>query len=334
MEPTDARVACPPRILVIKLGALGDFVLALGAFRTIRRHHPGATLTLLTTKALAPLVEGSGLFDQVWHDPRLSWRDPAGWWAWRRRLRAEGFSRVYDLQNNDRTALYFHLAGPFGRPAWSGLVRGCSHRFQPPRPLTHAIDWPRAQLAAAGLGEPEPPRLDWLAGEPARFGLAERFVLLVPGCAPHRPEKRWPAAGFAAVARHLAESGVMPVVIGTAADRDATAVVAAGCGEVRDLTGVTTLADLAGLARLAVGAVGNDTGPMHLIAVAGCPTLVLFSDASDVRRCRPIGPAVAVLNRPRLADLPVDAVIAALKFSQQPAVEQKSQLFPRAECQA
>ncbi|HYZ21408.1 MAG TPA: glycosyltransferase family 9 protein, partial [Rhodopila sp.] len=58
--------------------------------------------------------------------------------------------------------------------------------------------------------------------------------------------------------------------------------------------------------------VGNDTGPMHLIAAAGCPTLTLFSSASDPALCAPTGRWTRALQRPRLTDLPVEAVLESL----------------------
>ncbi len=62
----------PPasRILVIKLGALGDFAQAIGPFAAIRRHHADAHVTLLTTAPYAPFAEAGGWFDEVWIDAR------------------------------------------------------------------------------------------------------------------------------------------------------------------------------------------------------------------------------------------------------------------------
>ena len=57
---------------------------------------------------------------------------------------------------------------------------------------------------------------------------------------------------------------------------------------------------------------GNDTGPMHLIAAAGCPCLVLFSHDSDPERCVPRGGRVSILRRPDLANLPVEALLSML----------------------
>ena len=118
---------------------------------------------------------------------------------------------------------------------------------------------------------------------------------MVPGGAPHRPEKRAPAEVFAAFGRHLQARGIAPVLLGTASERAHIDEIAACAGAI-DLSGQTGFGDIADLARGAVGAVGNDTGPMHLAAAAGCPSLVLFTQASDPRRVRPLGPRVQVLQ--------------------------------------
>ena len=66
-------------ILVIKLGALGDFIQALGPMAAIRRHHRDARLSLLTTLPFARLAGMSGYFDRVETDDRPRWNQPAGW---------------------------------------------------------------------------------------------------------------------------------------------------------------------------------------------------------------------------------------------------------------
>ena len=65
------------------------------------------------------------------------------------------------------------------------------------------------------------------------------------------------------------------------------------------------------MARVALAAVGNDTGPMHLIAAGGCPSLVLFSHESDPSLCAPRG-KVTVLRRASLTELGEADVEAAL----------------------
>jgi ADP-heptose:LPS heptosyltransferase len=298
-------------ILVIKLSALGDFILSLGAFQAIRAHHPGARITLLTTGPFRQLAEASGCFDAIWIDDRPPLWRPDRWLALGRRLRAARFDRVYDLQRSDRSGWYFRLAG---RPEWVGAVAGCAyHYLPPPGPARHIADREAAQLAAAGVGPIEAPDLAFFDTDLGRFALTPPTALLVPGSAPHRPAKRWPAARFAALARQLAAQATTPVLLGTKAEARELAVIARACPAARDLCGETGLVEIAALARGARLAVGNDTGPMHLIAAAGCPSLVLYSAESDPARTAPRGPKVAILSADSLENLELDEVLAALE---------------------
>ncbi len=317
-------------ILVIKHGALGDFVLAMGPFAAIRRHHPEAAITLLTTAPFGDLAEASGYFDAVWIDTRPKLTQPLELFKLARRLNDAGFGRVYDLQTSTRSSGYFHLMGPlFGgaRPEWSGIARGCSHpHVNSDRPLMHTIERQKDQLAAAGITDVPGADLGWAVADISRFGLtddapggaAPRFVLIAPGGARHRPEKRWPMERFAELAAKLAQMGVTPVVLGAGAEREVADAVCDLCPDARNLCTLTSFIDIIALARDAAGAVGNDTGPMHLIAATGCPSVVLFSDQSDPALCAPRGPggaaSVTVLRRGSLEDLALGEVDAALSL--------------------
>ena len=85
------------RLLVIKLGALGDFVLATGPFAAIRAAHPEEEIVLLTSAPYAELARESGYFDDVWVDERPSRIALIAIQRLRRRLRGGRFYRVYDL---------------------------------------------------------------------------------------------------------------------------------------------------------------------------------------------------------------------------------------------
>ncbi len=302
------------RILVIKLGALGDVVQALGPFRAIREHHPRARVTLLTTAPYAEFLADSGLFDEIQIDDRPRGLRLGAWLALRRRLRAGRYDRVYDLQTSDRSSWYFHLMGPGPRPEWSGIARGCSHpHANPARDDMHTLERQAEQLRDAGIPSVPPPSLDWCRADVERFGLDGPTVLLVPGGARHRPEKRWPADRYAALARHLLGLGYRPVILGGRAERALARDIVATAPGAADLTGETDFQDIAVLARRAAAAVGNDTGPMHIVAVAGCGSVVLFSAASDPALCAPRGRAVRILRRDRLDRLGLAEVLAALE---------------------
>ena len=295
------------RILVIKLAALGDVVQAFGPFAAIRAHHPGAEITLLTTPPYAGLLARSPWFDRIWGDGRPAWTDLPALWRLARRLRAAGFDRVYDLQTSSRSSRYRLMVGSGAE--WSGIAPGASHpHANPARDLMHTAERQREQLEAAGLTRFPAPALDWLDDDISALGLPARFALLIPGASPGRPGKRWPVERFAALAATLD----LPVaVVGGPAEAPLAAAIARQAAVI-DLTGRTSLAGLGAVARRAAFALGNDTGPTHLAAAAGCPTLALFGPESDPALCAPRGRAVAVLRHPRLAALEVAEVRAAL----------------------
>lgn len=310
-----APVAAAERILVIKHGALGDLVLALGAFAAIRAHHARDEVVLLTAPAFVDFMAASGLFDAVWPDPRAGLGDWRAHLALKRRFADAGFARVYDLQASDRTGLYYRFLFPRPRPEWSGTAKGCSHPDRnPERRRLHSIERQRAQLAQVGIAEVPPPSLDWVHAEVGRFDLPENYALLVPGGAKHRPAKRWPLERYVELAGALLARGLIPAVAGGGDEIGLGSAITAAVTEARDLTGQTSLSELTVIARGARLAVGNDTGPMHLAAIAGAPSVVLFGAESDPRRAAPRGPAVTVLRKSPLERLELAEILDAAKL--------------------
>ena len=298
------------RILVIRLGALGDFVMSFGPFAAVRAHHPGAEITLLTTAPFARLAAAAPWFDRVEIDERPAWWNLGGLLRLRRRL--AGFDIVYDLQTSGRSSAYFLLAG---RPRWSGTAPGCSHpQAGPERRRMHTIERQRDQLRLAGITEFPAPDLSFLVNRPVP-ALPDRFALLVPGASAHRPGKRWPAAEYGALAAILAGRGIAPVVIGGPDEAAIASQIVAACPAALDLTGQTALLDIFAIAARAAFVVGNDTGPTHIATAAGCPAVVLFSADSDPAMTAPRGPGGSwptVIRVPVLAELSVERVAAAL----------------------
>ncbi len=298
------------RVLVIRLGALGDFVLSFPPFAAIRAHHPDAETTLLTTRPFAALAERAPWFDRVLVDARPPWWNAPG--VARLAAMLRGFDMVYDLQTSARSNAYLRLAG---RPPWSGIARGCSApHANPARDAMHTVERQREQLAMAGIGDFPRPGLSWFAGPGAPEPPAP-FAVLVPGAAPHRPEKRWPAEHFGALANILAGRGLLPVIVGTPGEAPLAATIRQTCPAALDLTGRTDLFALSSLFAGAALAVGNDTGPMHVATAQGCPSVVLFGPASDPALTAPRFPDggwPVVLRAGDLAALPVARVAAAL----------------------
>ena len=306
-----ARQASPRRILILRLSALGDFVQALGPVAAVRRHHRGDRITLLTTAPFADFAGQLGFFDEVLVDSRPGPFDLNGWASLRRKLREGRFDRVYDFQTSHRSARYALLFRPGPVPEWSGVARRCSHpHANLDRDRQHTIDKQAEQLLMAGIYPTPLPVLPPLDCPLPRQLAGRRFALLVPGSSARHPAKRWPARRFAMLAEELRQAGCCSVVIGSQAERALATAIREICPDALDLTGRTDIASVAALAQRAVLTVGNDTGVTHLAAAAGCPVVVLFSQASDPAWCAPRGRLVRVLAALNLADLDVECVLA------------------------
>lgn len=306
------------RILVIRLDALADIVLAFGAFEAIRRHHVEAHITLLTTKPYAELARKSGWFDEVWDDGKPGWSRVKKLFSLVRRLRRGRFDRVYDLQNSSRTMRYRTMMSMAwgSRANWSRLeASGRNGASGGAHVEMHRVEAYARQLAAAGIEELPYPDLSWLtAGYGGRFGLTNGYVLMVPGCAARHSSGVWPAERYAELARRVAIEGRQPVLIGTHEDVERNRIIAAATPEVLNLTNKASLFDLAALAAHARVAVGHDTGPMHLIAAVGCPSVVLYPGGAAPGRTALRGRFVVIVREDNLAALPVTEVAAALRL--------------------
>jgi ADP-heptose:LPS heptosyltransferase len=244
-------------------------------------------------------------FDAVLVDPRPDWWDFSELRRLGRMLAGGNFTRVYDLQTSARSSRYFRLFPPKRRPEWSGIAFGCALPDRDPqRNVLHDTERQQGQLRQAGISVFPPADLSWCNGDIGRFGLPADFALLVPGSSPDRPAKRWPVEHYRVLAQRLSGMGIAPVVVGGSAEQALAAAIPA-----LDLTGQTDFGDLAALGRRARFAVGNDTGPMHLLAVAGCACVTLFSRGSNPSQCAPRGRWTRILQRPDLAELPVEAVL-------------------------
>jgi ADP-heptose:LPS heptosyltransferase len=310
------------RILVIKLSALGDFVLALAAMKKIRQAHSKAHITLLTTPPFEGLARACPYFNAVETDGRP--KGVAAWLALRRRLRAARYDRVYDLQTSSRSNRIFQMLRP-GPPAWSGTALGCAlpHRNRG-RDQMHTLERQADQLLYAGIWPDAPtapgtapgPDLSWVlkkgpGGDHAGGGLKPKpYAMLVPGGSEHRPEKRWPVEKYGELARILYARGFDIVVIGGPPEATLAHAIQRNVPGARDLTGRTDFARIAVLGAKAALAVGNDTGPLHLAAAAGAPTVVLFSKASNPALSAPRG-RVAVLQADDIRNLAVAEVAQA-----------------------
>lgn len=316
------------KVLIIKLSALGDFVLAMGGMKAVREHHPSAQITLLTTPPFETFAKACPLFDRVETDGRP--KDTAGTTRLIRRLRAERYDIIYDFQTSGRSSNYFQALRP-NPPLWSGIAQGCAFPHDnPDRDNMHSIERIGDQVARAGIGPAggypygQAPLADfsWIAPalrypprlQPAYFSLTEQYALLIPGSSEHRTAKRWPEEHYVALAKWIADQGVIPVVIGGKSESPIGNLVARAEPRARTLCTRTDLFQVISLGEKALFAVGNDTGPMHMVTLAGAPGIALFATSeSNPDKARPRGSNVVVVQAETLEEVSVSDVTQAIK---------------------
>ena len=290
------RIPDVERIAVLRANALGDFIFVLPALDAIRGAYPDAELVLLGAPWHARLLgDRPGPVDRVLVVPpskgiRVAGPDepPADPEA---PAELVGFLDTARRQRFD-LALQMHGGGANSNPLVAGLgarlTAGLRAPDAPPldRWLRYVYYQPeivRYLEVAALVGAPPVTMIPQLAvthadvaeakavlGEPDRPRIA-----LHPGASD--PRRRWPAECFAEVAENLVTQGYEVLVTGSADERElADRVVSLARKPVRSLAGELSLGGLIGLYLGCQAVVSNDTGPVHLAAAVGTPTVGIF----------------------------------------------------------
>ena len=305
-------------LLIVKLSAIGDVVLTLPFVEALRKAYPDARLTWLVEEAAADVVMGLPQVDRVLVSRRKAWirdikkgrifstaRKMAGFL---RELRQERYDAVIDLQGLFKSAIFTYLTGSRRRIGFD-RSREFSHLFYNRR----LAPYPRNQHAylrnldaAASLGAEiesykrsgSPIRLpqDPDAAEKARSllnGLTGTRVVI--NSSARWETKCWPMAYWRDLVGRLARDPAVDVILtGAPSDRDLSREVKGDTDRVLDLTGQTSLRELAEVFRTADLVVSSDTGPMHLAASTGTAVLALFGPTAPWRS-GPYGPNHRVL---------------------------------------
>lgn len=301
------------RILIIKLGALGDIVRSLYSFYAIRKQYPNASIDLITRQPFVRFCQSIPWFSQIHAAPDYKPWQFSKWWAFSKSLRSQHYDLVVDLQCKPRTALYQILIGLRG-PDWSGTSPFSTHkRPRHAKPREHPYLMQQRQLEKLQIPPCNEIDLEWLSEPLPAIEIPSRFVLLVPGCSIQHPYKRWSVENYATLARTLQESGIASILIGTNAEKDTIEGLAALAPDAINLMNQTTMKQLASLSRRAIAVISNDTGPAHLTAMVGAPTFVVMSRVTIPERMLPIGPKVAYLKKDDINQISVDEVISSLK---------------------
>jgi heptosyltransferase-2 len=282
-------------LLVLAPNWLGDAVMVLPALADLRRHHAAARLTVAARPAVAPLFAMVPGVDAVLTLPGRSGRGRFDWRPEARLIGEGGFDTAVLFPNSFGSAWMLRQAGvperwgaatDFRRPLLTRAVRRPGGRL-------HQAAYYQAIVAALGIAsgpcfaQVVPPATA-VAALPAA-----PYVVLAPGAA-YGTAKQWPPDRFAALADHLLDRGFAVVLVGSQADAATCAYIvsrvstggATGRGLI-DLSGHTSLGELAAVLARAAAVVSNDSGAMHLAGAVGAPVVAVFG-ATNERRTSPL----------------------------------------------
>jgi ADP-heptose:LPS heptosyltransferase len=273
-----AEMGSKKKILIIKLGAFGDIIMAEGVIHDIRKNYTNDHISVLTTPAYKKIFERCPWVDEVLIDPR----DP----RWRldlmfklnRRIGFDNFDVIFDLQWANRTSFYYRWFGK--KASWSGKEPGCDFPYTVPPSKKKASGFEKfaIQLSSAGLTVTHTlsPDLSWFVDDVSELldeaKIVDPYVVLLAGASARRTEKCWPY--YDKLAEKLIADGICVVTVPGPDDFDLCRTIPGTM-----LTGshkYLNFFQLAGVLQKAAYVVGNDSGPSHLASHLGVPGLALF----------------------------------------------------------
>jgi heptosyltransferase I len=347
------------RILIIKPSSFGDVIHAMPVLHGLRSRFPNARISWLVASSCAGLLEGHPDLDEVIRFDRKrygrvgrSLGPTVEFVRFLAALRNRRFDLVLDLQGLFRSGFMTLATGARERLGFANAREFAplfyTRRLPVKDPDMHAVD--RNYLFARALGFAHLPvafnmpvlaeASGAVAGILANQGIAagEPYALMAPGT--RWETKRWPAAGFAEIARRIRSEFSLPVVlVGMEDEIEVAREVEQAAGEsVVNLAGQTKLPELIALVAGAALVVMHDSGPMHLATALGRPMVAIYGPTSP-RRTGPYGQPGAVARLDLLcspcyikrvadcphghrcmADLAPDVIMDKLRLSCRPGV--------------
>lgn len=296
---TSAEPEHRPRVLVVRLSALGDCLHALPVAVELRRQLPGAHIGWAIEALGHQILRDHPAVDRFHLYPRRSppLRFARDLLALRRELHEERYDIALDLQGLTKSGLVAWLSGAprrvsLGPPDRRELNRlFVSEAVTAPAFVRHVVDRNLSLLRAVGLKVPERARFELPVLEPSTALAAlldslpaARLAVVNPGASWNT--KIWSTTGYAQVARGLADRHGLGVVVAWGNENEhalAREVVRAAERPQVVEAPATSLRDLAALLSRARVVVSGDTGPMHLAVALGVPVVSVFGPTAPER---------------------------------------------------
>ena len=287
-------------ILVIKMSSLGDVIHALPSLYELRNLYPNAKIYWLVEPQFAAILPEKPYIDEkiIFYKNDLknkSFFEKISYLkALRKKLHSYNFDLVIDLQGLMKSTLIALLSGCNNRIGYAEMREG-SFLFTKAIIGSHVKDHvverylDVLRYLGADIREPKFPLPDFEHEEQtmkdllAKYGVTGTYAVFFPGT--RWPTKEWPADNFAALAKKLADIGVFTVLAGAPAEEEKGKEITllTKSDFVVDIIGKTSIVEIAGLIKNAALCLGGDTGPMHVAAAVGVPTISLFGPVSPDR---------------------------------------------------
>ena len=310
------RPFAPKRILLVRTDRMGDLLMNLPAIQAIRQYFPNTHIALLLRQDLFPLLEGHPAVDQlIPYDPAQG----QGWtalWHWGRKLRPFRFDAVLIF---NPTRLFHAAAFLAGIPQrmgyrrkWGFLLNSSLEDTKSIR-RRHEVGYNLELLELLGIHHPSatlsiPTTADQEAQARALLEEDSTPIALHPWTS--NPAKALPLDFFENVAGELSRQGRRLLWIGEPGPEIERPSRSEG---TRDLTGQVPLRLLPALLKQCGILISNDSGPVHVAAAVGTPTIVVAPQAHApvLKRWAPVGPGHTLLLSPSVQQV----VTAALKHT-------------------
>lgn len=293
-----ATLPPPQRILLIRLSAFGDVVIATGLLHGLRRAYPEAQIDWLVQPELAPLLRTQTVVTevQVWdrkHWGKLwrGWRWLALWRAIRQfsaLLRARDYDWVIDAQGLFKSRALARLAGGKLRIGYDSKEPG---KLWMQRLVLRC---PEAHVQRRFVGDEHAPMLQALTGSSEvipslDFGpavSADTHLVVAPFTT--RPQKHWPERHWVSLLRDLTANGWDIVLLGGPADIAAAKRLsdAVASPKIDNQVGQTSLPAAIACIAAARALIGVDTGLTHAGFALDVPTVALFGSTRPYQQAR------------------------------------------------
>jgi heptosyltransferase-1 len=303
------------RVLVVRLGAMGDILHSLPAITALRRAHPTWHIgwatepqwtSLFRVENALPGTEGMPLVDALHVVPAKRWaKNPFSLQtlreirAIRRELRAAKYDVAIDLQGAVRSAWIARSAHPHKLIGEAEPREPLARLFFSQKVATrgiHVIEQSievTETLALQTLPSLQPLLPSDSASAAYAARLPQPLVLISPGAG--WGAKRWPAARYGEVALNLTAQGYHVAINAGPAELELAQQITAVCPAAMTLT--PSLSELIAVTRRASLVIAGDTGPLHLACALGRPVVGIFGP-TDPARNGPYGVPFRVLRHP------------------------------------